>query len=119
VLSFGRANNAVVEAFHGTNWWTNERYAGPKEFQYPPAWDAVTGNYRSDNPWYGNLRVLIRKGRLLLAGDEPLVEVTPGVFRGDGEDNGERLAFDHIVNGKAQHLNFSGIDYYRTFTRYQ
>jgi CubicO group peptidase (beta-lactamase class C family) len=117
VLGFGRANHAVVEAFHGSRWWTNAKYAGPRVFKYPAAWDALAGSYRSDNPWYGNMRVLIRKGQLLLGGDEPLLEVASGVFRGDGDDNGERLTFDRIVNGKAQHLDFSGIDYYRTFTR--
>ena len=117
LLGFGRANNKVVEAFHGTNWWTNERYQGPKSFDYPATWDAFAGSYRSDNAWYGSMRVLIRKGRLLLDGEQPLVEVSPGVFRGDGEDNGERIVFDQMVNGKTQHLNFSGIDFFRTFTR--
>src|SRR6185503_19039826 len=28
-LSFGRDKDVVVEAFHGGDWWTNERYAGP------------------------------------------------------------------------------------------
>ena len=117
LLGFGRANNAVVEAFHGGNWWTNEHYAGPKEFGYLSDWEAFTGSYRSDSPWYGSMRILIRKGRLLVDGEQPLVQVTPGVFRADGNDNGERIIFDTVVNGKSQHLNFSGIDFYRTFTR--
>jgi hypothetical protein len=117
LLGFGRADNAVVEAFHGTGWWTNERYTGSREFDYLTAWDAFTGTYRSDSPWYGSMRVVIRKGKLLLDGEQPLVQVTPGVFRPDGNDNGERIIFDTVVNGKAQHLNFSGIDFYRSFTR--
>ncbi|MGH9882348.1 MAG: serine hydrolase domain-containing protein, partial [Pyrinomonadaceae bacterium] len=52
-LSFGRQNEQVVEALHGADWWTNERYAGPKSFEYPKEWEAFTGNYRSDSPWYG------------------------------------------------------------------
>jgi CubicO group peptidase (beta-lactamase class C family) len=117
LLGFGRVDNSVVEAFHGTSWWTNDRYTGPKEFSYPTTWDAFTGGYRSDSPWYGSLRVLIRKGRLLIDGEQPLAEVTSGVFRVDGNDNGERIIFDNVVNGKAQRLNLSGIDFYRSFTR--
>jgi hypothetical protein len=117
MLGFGRVNNVIVEAFHGSNWWTNDRYVGPKEFGYLNAWNAFTGSYRSDSPWYGSMRVLIRKGRLLLDGEQPLLEITPGVFRPDGNDGGERIIFDTVVNGKAQHLNFSGVDFYRTFTR--
>jgi CubicO group peptidase (beta-lactamase class C family) len=117
LLSFGRADKVVAEAFHGTRWWTNEHYVGPKEFGYLADWDAFTGKYRSDNAWYGITRVLIRKGKLLLDGEQPMLQVTPGVFRMEGEDNGERISFDQIVNGKAQRMNFSGIEFYRTFTR--
>lgn len=117
LLGFGRVDNAVVEAFHGTSWWTNERYTGSKEFGYLRDWDAFTGTYRSDSAWYGSMRVVIRKGRLFLDGEQPLVQITPGVFRPDGNDNGERIIFDTVVNGRAHHLNFSGIDFYRSFTR--
>ncbi|MGH9905478.1 MAG: serine hydrolase domain-containing protein, partial [Pyrinomonadaceae bacterium] len=64
-LSFGRDKEVVVEAFHGSDWWTNERYAGVKNFEYPKEWDTYIGHYRSDSPWYGSTRVVVRKGRLL------------------------------------------------------
>jgi hypothetical protein len=117
VLSFGRdKDNAVVEALHGSNWWTNERYSGAKSFDYPADWNAFAGSYRSDSPWYGIMQVVIRKGRLLLGGEQPLVQVAPGVFRPDDERSAERIVFDTVINGRAQHLNFSGIDFHRSFT---
>jgi D-alanyl-D-alanine carboxypeptidase len=116
-LSFGRDKDAVVEAFHGPNWWTNERYSGPKVFVYPKEWDTLTGRYRSDSPWYGSGRLFVRKGRLILDDQQFLIPLGPGVFRPQGEINAaERITFDTLVNGKAMHLNFSGIDFYRTFT---
>ena len=116
-LSFGRERDVIVEAFHGSNWWTNERYTGPKTFDYPGEWDSYTGHYRSDNPWYGSTRLVIRKGRLLADGEQPLIQIETGIFRPAG-DNGsvERISFDTLLDGKAMRLNYSGIDFYRTFT---
>src|SRR5438445_5007859 len=37
-LEFGREKDAVVEVFHGARWFTNERYSGPKTFDYPKEW---------------------------------------------------------------------------------
>src|SRR6185295_7035813 len=74
-LRFGREKELVTEAFHGTSWWTNERYSGSKQFEYPKGWDAFTGHFHSDSPWYGSVRIVIRKGQILIGGDQPLVEV--------------------------------------------
>ena len=116
-LRFGREKNVVVEAFHGPDWWTNEQYSGPKVFDYPKEWDNLTGNYRSDSPWYGSGRLFVRKGRLILDDQQFLVPLGPGVFQPQGDINSaERITFDTLVNGKAMRLNFSGIDFYRTFT---
>jgi CubicO group peptidase (beta-lactamase class C family) len=116
LLGFGRDKDVVVEAFHGSRWWANERYTGPKTFEYPKEWDALTGHYRSDSPWYGSTRLVIRKGGLLLDGERPLPQIEPGVFRPLGDSTADWVAFDTIVNGRATHLNYSGIDFYRTFT---
>ena len=115
-LSFGREKDVVVEAFHGSSWWTNERYSGSKKFEYPKAWEAYTGHFHSDSPWYGSTRIVIRKGQLLLGGDQPLAEVSPGVFRFDGDTGVDRITFDTILDGRAIHANVAGIDFYRTFT---
>lgn len=115
-LSFGREKDAVVEAFHGANWWTNERYAGAKSFAYPPSWDMYTGQFRSDNAWYGSTRLVVRKGRLLIGGEDPITEVSPGVFAPEGDTGADRITFDTMLDGRAIHMNYSGIDFYRTFT---
>ncbi len=116
-LSFGREKDVVVEASHGASWWTNERYSGPKKFEYPKEWEAYTGHFHSDSPWYGSGRLVIRKGQLLINGEQPLVPVESNVFRpgGDGND-ADRIVFDMMVNGQATRMNYSGIEYFRAFT---
>ena len=117
VLSFGRDKDKVVEAFHGGQWWTAPGYSGPKQFEYPKEWDAYTGHFRSDSPWYGSTRVVVRKGQLLIEGEQPLVALGPNVFRPAGEGNdADRIVFDMMANGTATRMTFSGIEFFRTFT---
>lgn len=116
-LNFGREKNVVVEAFHGANWWTNERYTGSRKFEYPKEWDAYTGHFHSDSPWYGSRRIVIRKGELLIGGDQPLAPVGPQVFRpADDPSDADRVTFDTIVDGLAMRMNYSGIEFFRMFT---
>jgi len=129
LLRLGREEGEVVEAFHGPDWYTNERHAGPTTFDYPEAcpeacrreWDAYPGHYCSHNPWLTNFRVVLRKGALALlhsSGDEePLVPLGDGIFRvGEEERSPERIRFDTILNGQALRANLSCGEYYRTFT---
>jgi hypothetical protein len=116
-LSFGREKDVVVEAFHGERWWTNERYSGPKKFEYPKEWDAYTGHFHSDSPWYGSGRLVIRKGQLMINGEQPLAPVGPNVFRPAGDpSDADRITFDAFVNGQATRMNYSGIEFFRAFT---
>jgi D-alanyl-D-alanine carboxypeptidase len=121
LLRFGREEGQVVEAFHGPDWYANERHTGPAGSDVPPEWAAFPGHFRSHNPWYSNFRVILRKGRLYLVhpwGDEErLVPLADGEFRvGDDETSPDRLCFGTTLGGQSSHANLSGCDYYRTFT---
>jgi CubicO group peptidase (beta-lactamase class C family) len=122
LLRFGREEGQVVETFHGPDWYTNDRYAGPMTFDYPQEWDAYPGHYRSHNPWLSNFRVILRKGALALihpsGEEEPLEPLGGTVFRvGNDDRSPERIRFDTILNRQALRANLSCGDYYRTFTR--
>lgn len=121
LLRFGRENGKVVEAFHGRDWFVNDRYAGPTTFDYPQDWDAYPGHYRSHNPWLCNFRVVLRKGALALVKpsghEEPLVSLGGGRFRvGEDDRSPERISFDTVLNGRVLHTNLSCGDYYRVST---
>ncbi len=122
LLRFEREKGEVVEAFHGPNWCTNERYTGPTTFDYPEEWRGYPGHYCSHNPWLTNFRVVLRKGALALiypsGNEEPLAPLGDGIFRvGEEERSPERIRFDTILNGQALRANLSCGDCYRTFTR--
>jgi hypothetical protein len=126
LLRFGRADDGgedapVIEAFHGPDWYVNDRYTGPSDFKYPQEWDKYTGHYRSFNPWETNFRVIMRQGKLLLAWpdgyEQALMPVGKATFRiGEEKFLPERLRFDQIINGEAGRANMDNGDYYRFFT---
>ncbi len=96
-------------------------WAGAAWQDPPAAWRTYAGHYRCHNPWLSNLRVVLRRDRLLLvtpAGEEKvLVPLAGGLFRvGEDERLPERLRFDTPVGGQALRANLTGCDYYRTFT---
>ena len=122
-LRFGRdsATGAVVEMSYGGDWFMEDRYRGPRRFQYPHGWGAYPGHYRAQNPFYSNYRVILRKGRLWLVAPEGtedlLVEMEPGSFRvGNDPGSAERLRFDTVISGRALRATLSGVSYYRSDT---
>ena len=121
LLRFARQGEAVVEAFHGPDWYPNERYAGPAAPTYPPEWAAYPGHYRAHNPWLSNFRVVLRKGSLALiypGGTEtPLVPRDDGTFRlGEEAHNPEMIRFADIVECQALRATLSLGSYFRFFT---
>jgi len=125
-LRAGRdAAGAVVELFHGADWYVNDRYAGPREFAPRPEWGPFVGHYRSWNAMLPDLRVIERKGKLLLSapwvdvpgGEMGLVPLGEAGFRvGVEEWRPDRLSFDAIVEGRATRVLYNQAPLYRAFT---
>jgi len=121
LLDFGRNAGVVVEAFHGDDWYANQRYTGPMRFDYPKEWDAFAGHYRARNPELSNFRVAVRKDTLVFLNPwgniEPLVPIGPDVFRvGADACIPETLRFTAVLEGQALRADYSGCPYYRAFT---
>jgi hypothetical protein len=117
-LRFYRDKAIVTEASFGAEWYTNERYDGPRHFTYPEEWNAYPGHYRTATRQHVNFRIVLRKGKLWLVnpgGDETsLAPKESGLFQlGDAP---EWLRFDTILDGKALRVNYSGTDFHRDFT---
>ena len=115
-LGFVRDQERVTEAFHGSNWYAGQRYAGPREFSFPREWNAFVGHYSNDSAWYGDTRIVLRKGKLYSEGVQPLTPKGDRRF-GVGEPDGpDFLEFLSIVDGRAMQLSLTGIVFRRTFT---
>jgi D-alanyl-D-alanine carboxypeptidase len=120
LLRFGRQGDRVVEVTYGAGWYCTGRYQGPRTFAAPKEWPTFAGHYRAANPWLSNFRVFVRKGKLWMAApggaEDLLVPAEPGSFQLGEEHTAERMRFDTLVKGRTQRANFSGVDFYRTFT---
>jgi D-alanyl-D-alanine carboxypeptidase len=116
-LGFGREGGRVVEAWHGAEWYAGASYAGAREFVYPKEWEGYAGHYRSESPWFGSTRVVLRKGKLWLGGEQELAPVSGNVFRPAAPVwSPERFTFEAPMAGRATRLNLSGNDFVRVST---
>ncbi len=116
LLGFVRENQRVTQAFYGPDWYLAAKYAGPKSFGVKKEWEGLAGHYYNDSAWYGDMRIVLRKGQLFVDGVQPLVPRSDGKF-GIGDPEGpDWISFDSIVDGRAMRLNFSGIAFRRAFT---
>jgi len=116
MLGFVRENQKVTQAYYGADWYLGSKYIGPKSFETKKEWNGFVGHYTNDSAWYGDTRVVLRNGQLLLDGVQPLVSRSDGKF-GIGDPEGpDWIAFESIVDGRAMRLSLSGIPFRRTFT---
>jgi len=115
LLGFTREADKVVEAFHGANWYAGEAYAGPRTFNVPKEWEAYGGHYINDSAWYGDTRVILRKGQLFIDGVQPLISTGEARFA-TSEDSPDWISFETVIDGRAMMMNYSGIRFRRAFT---
>ena len=116
LLGFVRENQQVTQAYHGANWYLGEKYTGPKTFDTKKDWEGFAGHYHNDSPWYGDIRIVMRKGQLFAEGVQPLVPRGDGKFGLGDPEAPDWMSFETIVDGRAMRLNFSGIIFRRAFT---
>lgn len=105
----------VVELMHGSGWYTNAKYTGPKTFTVPPEYAAFTGTYLNVSAFESNtINIYVLKGELWMEGASSLERIGENEFRPtDDPPNAERLEFLFMVDGKARLLKVTGADFYR------
>ena len=105
----------VVELMHGSGWYTNSKYSGPKSFTAPAEYAALAGTYLGAGGFEGSsAEIVVLKGELWIEGWCSLEHIGDYEFRPSADaPNPERVEFLYIVNGKARLLKFSGADFFR------
>ncbi|HKV34365.1 MAG TPA: serine hydrolase [Pyrinomonadaceae bacterium] len=116
VLGFVRENRLVTQVFHGPDWYMGARYTGPRTFEARKDWEGLVGHYYNDSPWYGDMRVILRRGQLFIDGVQPLVPRGDGKFGLGDPEAPDWISFDSIVDGRAMVLSYSGIMFRRMGT---
>jgi CubicO group peptidase (beta-lactamase class C family) len=124
-LEFARDDDGnVVEAFHGSTWFRREGAAVTEPAELPVAYRGFPGCYRNDDPWAPLLRILVRKGGLVLqwpyevggastAGG--LIPLDDGWFAVGAVRDPRRIRFHGDVDGEAIVAEYNGGRWYRSF----
>ena len=115
LLGFGREANKVVEAFYGPTWYPGDAYSGPRSFNVPKDFESYAGHYLNDSAWYGDTRIVLRKGQLFMDGVQPLIPTGEGRFAVN-EDMPDWISFDSVIDGRAMRMSYSGIMFRRAYT---
>jgi CubicO group peptidase (beta-lactamase class C family) len=116
LLGFVRENREVTQALHGPDWYMGAKYTGAKTFETKKEWQAFAGHYQNDSAWYGDTRIVLRKGQLFIDGVQPLIPRGDGKFGIGDPEAPDWISFESIVDGRAMRLNYSGILFRRAFT---
>ncbi len=116
LLGFVRENQKVIEAFYGSDWYAGSSYSGPKSFEVRSDWEGYTGHYYNDSAWYGDTRIVMRKGQLFIDGVQPLIPRGDGKFGINDPAAPDWIGFESVVDGRAMRLNYSGVVFRRAFT---
>jgi hypothetical protein len=99
----------VSEAAWGEEWYTSSAYQGPRTFKVPDEWLRYPGHYRTEDPWIGSVRIVLRRGQLWMNGSVPLEPADNGRFYlRDEPQSPEWVSFSDFVNGHARQLRLSG-----------
>jgi CubicO group peptidase (beta-lactamase class C family) len=116
VLGFVRENQQVTQAYYGADWYAGARYNGPRTVEARKEWEGFPGHYFNDSPWYGDARIVMRRGQLYIDGMQPLVPRADGKFGIGDPEAPDWIGFESIVDGRAMVLSYSGIFFRRMFT---
>jgi CubicO group peptidase (beta-lactamase class C family) len=116
LLGFVRDKGKVTEAYYGSDWYAGPNYSGPKTFSVSKEFESYVGHYCNDSPWYGDSRIVLRKGQLYVDGVQPLVARADGKFGLGDAEGPDWMSFESIIDGRAMRLNLSGVIFRRVFT---
>ncbi|MEZ0235403.1 MAG: serine hydrolase [Actinomycetota bacterium] len=124
-LEFVRdADGTVVEAFHGPTWFRREGTGLSEPDDLPEALRGAPGLYRNNDPWAPLMRILARKGALVLqwpyevAGAidaRTLIPLDDGWFAVGAERDPQRIRFVGEADGRAVVAEYNGGRWYRSF----
>ncbi len=108
------------EVSHGADWYTKEGAAVPENVIAPAEYRAYVGRYQNRSDEGPDVRVFVRRGRLMVTSAtstsfaSELVAVSPGVFRLESPSHSpERYRFDTLDDGVALRLQITGVPLYR------
>lgn len=109
-----KSKAAIAALTYGPDWYARSGYEGQKPLEPSAALAPYTGEYYSENPWFGTVRVVQRQRRLWMGGTDPLVPIGDHLFRIGEEASSPGVAeFSALIGGKPNMLWIEGTEFRR------
>lgn len=103
----------ITALAYGADWYARTGYQGEKALEPSAALAKYVGEYYSENPWDGTVRVVQRQQQLWMGGTDPLVPIGNHLFRIGSEPGPGVVEFSDLIGEKANFLWLDGVQFRR------
>jgi CubicO group peptidase (beta-lactamase class C family) len=109
------ASKAPITALsYGADWYARAGYQGEKALEPSAVLGKYVGEYYSENPWYGTVRVVQRQRQLWMGGTDPLIPIGNHLFRiGTEATSPGVVEFSELIGEKPNLLWIDGVEFRR------
>jgi D-alanyl-D-alanine carboxypeptidase len=107
------AKAAISALSYGADWYARAGYQGEKALEPSAALANYAGQYYSENPWFGTVRVVQRQGQLWMGGTDPLIPIGNHLFRIGKEAGPGVVEFSELIGGRPSLLWLDGVQFLR------
>jgi CubicO group peptidase (beta-lactamase class C family) len=104
----------ITALSYGADWYARAGYQGEKALEPSAALAKYTGEYYSENPWYGTVRVVQRQRQLWMGGTDALLPIGNHLFRiGTEATSPGVVEFSELIGEKPSLLWIDGVQFRR------
>jgi D-alanyl-D-alanine carboxypeptidase len=112
--SAGGSTGSIVALAHGADWYLHSGARDRRALDPSPDLARYEGEYYSENPWLGTVRVVQRQRQLWIGGTDPLTQIGDHLFRvGEHPSSPEVAEFSELIDGIPHVLWYDGGEYQR------
>ena len=105
---------SIIALAYGSDWYARAGVQGQKLLEPSPDLDKYVGEYYSENPWFGTVRVVQRQRQLWMGGTDPLIPTGNHLFRiGMAQTSPGVAEYSEFVSGKPNLLWIDGVEFRR------
>ncbi len=104
----------ITAMSYGPDWYARAGYKGEAALEPSAALAKYVGEYYSENPWSGTVRVVQRQRQLWMGGTDPLIPIGDHLFRIGAEATSPGVAeFSALIGEKPSFLWIDGVQFRR------
>jgi hypothetical protein len=109
-----KLNAPITAVAYGADWYARAGYQGEKALEPSAALAKYVGEYYTENPWFGTVRVVQRQRQLWMGGTDLLVPIGNHLFRvGKEETSPGVVEFSQLIDGQPTLLWLEGNPFQR------